>query len=91
MTTWQIALIVSTLLIETGVLAAYRWTQSNQPEYGVWVILGAKVLKILLSVAVIVGVAMLTDIPVATFCIWLVACYLLSMIVESIFFIKKKQ
>ena len=91
MTLWQIVLIVSTLLIETGVIMTYNWTRRNQPEYAIWVVLGAKVLRFVLTAAAIISVVTLTDIPTIPFCIWLVVCYLLSMIVESIYFIKKKQ
>ena len=87
---WQVILILTLLVIEVLIVWAHRWTTQNTPEYSLWVVLGAKVLKLLLSVGAILMVHFLTEIPIVTFCLWLLAAYILSIVVESIFFIKKK-
>ena len=91
MTTWQTALVAAFALMECAIVWLQRWTMDNQPEYSVWVVMGAKVLKILFAAVAIILVRFMTEIPLKTFCIWLIVCYILTMIVESILFLKKKK
>ena len=91
MTTWQVALVAAFALMECAIVWLQRWTSDNQPEYTVWIVIGAKVLKLLAAVVAIIAVRYLTEIPLKSFCIWLIICYLLTMVVESILFIKKKK
>lgn len=87
---WQVLLITAFAVIEILIVWAYRWTQQNSPEYSLWVVMGAKVLKLVLSIGSILLVNFLTEIPVVTYSLWLMGCYIATIVVESIFFIKKK-
>ena len=87
---WQVLLIAVFAAIEILIVWAHRWTQQNSPEYSLWVVLGSKVLKLLLSIGSLLLVKFFTDIPVVTYGLWLLGCYLIFLIVESAFFIKKK-
>jgi hypothetical protein len=87
---WQVLLITAFAVIEILIVWAHRWTQQNSPEYSLWVVMGAKVLKLVLSIGSILLVNFLTEIPVITFSLWLMGCYIVTIVVESAFFIKKK-
>ena len=87
---WQVLLITAFAVIEIFIVWAHRWTQQNSPEYSLWVVMGAKVLKLVLSIGSILLVNFLTEIPVITFSLWLMGCYIVTIVVESLFFIKKK-
>ena len=53
--------------------------------------MGSKVLKMLLTAVTILAVARFTEIPIRQFALTTVGIYFISLIVESIFFLKKKQ
>ncbi len=87
---WQVLLITAFAVIEIFIVWAHRWTKQNSPEYSLWVVMGAKVLKLVLSIGSILLVNFLTEIPVVSYSLWLMGCYIATIVVESIFFIKKK-
>lgn len=90
--TWVIYLILAVIVIELLVIWFYFWTKKNLPEYSPWVILGSKVVKLLIAVIAIVAVNYLSEsIPLKDFCIGVIAAYLVGMIFETIFFLKKKK
>jgi len=87
---WQVILIVAFVMMEILIVWAHRWTVHNTPEYSLWVVMGAKVLKLFLAVGAILLVHFFSEIPIVTFSLWLLGCYITSIVVESAFFIKKK-
>lgn len=90
--TWVIYLILAVIAIESLIIWFYFWTKMNLPEYIPWVIMGSKVVKLLLAVIAIVAVNYLSEsIPLKDFCIGVIAAYLIGMIFEVIFFLKKKK
>lgn len=90
--TWLAALVVVTLLVETAILECYRWVQANMPEHSIWVILGAKVVKILVVIAAFLSVYTFADsVDIEQFGIAVVIAYLLSLVLETVFFLKKKK
>ena len=91
MTNWQVTLVAVLALLELAIVWLQRWMTSNQPEYTVWVVLGAKVFKLLFAAISIIFVRYFTEIPLKEFCIWLIVCYILTIVVESILFLKKKK
>ncbi|MCR5394422.1 MAG: hypothetical protein K6E86_03420 [Bacteroidales bacterium] len=91
MMTWQIGLIAVCILLEIGIVCAYRWAQNNTPEYTPWVILGSKVVKMLAAIVSVIAIYYITEIEVTTYAIWLIVCYLISIVIESVLFLKKKQ
>ncbi len=88
---WLEILIAGFVFYEAVVINVFRELQKVNPTLAVWVILGSKVLKLLLTILTILLVARLTDIPIRRFALTTVGIYFVSLIVESIFFLKKKQ
>ena len=89
---WIVMLIVATVVVEAAIIWFYRWVQANAPEQGLWVILGSKVVKLLLAVVAIVAVyALADDIDFKHFSIGVIAAYLVSLLFETVFFLKKKK
>ena len=54
----------------------------------VWVVLGSKVIKLLVGVLWIVGVALFTEEPILTFSMLTLLVLLLTIIYETVFFLK---
>lgn len=91
---WTVILITAAafVLIETVVIWLYRWTQKNMPEQSLWVIMGSKVLKLILAAVAIIAVyAFLDDIEIKHFSLGVITAYLISLVFETIFFLKKKK
>ena len=88
---WIEILIAGFVFYETLVISIYRLLQKENPEMTMWVIMGSKVIKLLLTIGVIFLVPRLTEIPMKSFALTTVGIYFVSLIVESIFFLKKKQ
>ncbi len=88
---WLQILIAGFVFYEAVVINVVRELQKVNPSVTVWVILGSKVLKLILTVVTILLVAHLTEIPKRQFALTTVGIYFISLIVESIFFLKKKQ
>jgi len=89
---WIAILIIAAILLEARILYAYRWIQQNMPEQALWVVLGSKVIKLLIAAVAIIGVnALATDIDIKDFCIAVIITYLVMLVIETIFFLKKKK
>ena len=89
---WIVVLIVATVVVEAAIIWFYRWVRANAPEQGLWVILGLKVVKLLLAVVAIVAVYALADgIDIKQFSIGVIVAYLVSLLFETVFFLKKKK
>lgn len=91
---WTVILITAAafVLIETVVIWLYRWTQKNMPEQSLWVIMGSKVLKLILAAVAIIAVyAFSDDIEIKHFSLGVITAYLISLVFETIFFLKKKK
>lgn len=91
---WTVILITAAafVLIETVVIWLYRWTQKNMPEQSLWVIMGSKVLKLILAAVAIIAVyAFSDDIEIKHFSFGVITAYLISLVFETIFFLKKKK
>ncbi len=89
---WIVVLIVATVVVEAAIIWFYRWVRANAPEQGLWVILGLKVVKLLLAVVAIVAVyALADDIDIKHFSIGVIVAYLVSLFIETVFFLKKKK
>lgn len=89
---WLTYLILTMIAIEALIVWTYSWTKKNMPDYSIWVILGSKVLKLLIAAVAIVAVKYLADgIPFKDFCIAVCAVYLICLIFEVLFFLKKKK
>ena len=88
---WLQILIAGFVFYEAVIINVVRELQKVNPAVTVWVILGSKVLKLLLTALTILLVARLTEIPIRQFALTTVGIYFVSLIVESIFFLKKKQ
>jgi len=76
---------------ESVVISLYRLFQKENPNMCMWVVLGSKGLKLLLTAGGILLVKMLTEVPFKRFALITVAIYFASIIVETIFFLKKKE
>ena len=89
---WLIyAVILSYIFYESVVISLYRLFQKSNPNLCLWIILGSKGLKLLLTVMGILLVRELTHTPFRQFALITVAIYVISIVVETIFFLKKKQ
>lgn len=90
--TWIAYLILATIAIEALIIWFYYWTKKELPDYSPWVILGAKVVKLLLAVMAIVAVYFLfKDISLRDFCFGIITAYIASLVIETIVFLKKKK
>lgn len=76
------------VIYELGLSFFYKWAKENNQEMIVWIVLGSKVVKILLGVMWIVLVALLTDEPVVAFTLSTLLVLLLTIIYETVFFLK---
>ena len=88
---WVEILIAGFVFYEAIVISIHKLLQQTNPELTLWVVMGSKLIKMLLAVGAIILVPRLTDIPIRTFALTTVGIYMVSIIVESIFFLKKKQ
>ncbi|MCQ2508792.1 MAG: hypothetical protein MJ097_08410 [Dorea sp.] len=62
------------------------------PEQSIWVIMGSKVVKLLLAVIAILTVYIfIDDIEIKHFSFGVITAYLISLVFETIFFLKKKK
>jgi len=88
---WVELLIAGFVFYEAVLISIHKLLQKENPEMVIWVILGSKIIKMLLTIGVIFIVPRVTDIPMKTFALVTVGIYLITIIIESIFFLKKKQ
>lgn len=87
---WLELLIAGFVFYEAVLVSIYRLLKKENPEMTMWLILGSKVIKLLLTILVIFIVPRVTEIPLKTFALTAVAVYFVTIIFESIFFLKKK-
>jgi len=90
MSWWVQALILGFVFYESLVVGIYNAVVKDFPQSLLWITLGSKIVKMLLSIIAFVAVKLLTDIPIKPFALTLVGIYLVSIIFETIYFLKKK-
>ena len=88
---WIEILIACFIFFESVVVSIYNLLQKQSPEYTLWVVMGSKLLKILFTVGAIFLVPRLTEIPMKTFALVTVGVYFISILFETIFFLKKNK
>lgn len=91
MMSWLIPLIIVFGIYEAVVCWAYKWVVRNAPEQVLWIQMGSKVLKLLIAIAALAAVHFLTDIPLKAFAIAMIVVYLVTLVIEVIFFLKNKK
>ena len=78
-------------IVETLIIWLYRWTKKESPEHSLMVVMGAKVFKLILVIAAIAMLYFFTDKEHFTEqCIGIIVAYLVALVFETIFFLKKK-
>lgn len=88
---WIEILIICFVFFESVVISIYNILQKQSPEYTLWVVMGSKLLKILFTVGAIFLVPRLTEIPMKQFALVAVGVYFVSILFETIFFLKKNK
>lgn len=88
---WVEILIAGFVFYEAVVISMFRLLEDTSLEWANWLILISKGVKLLLSAAIIFLVPRLTSIPIRHFALAVVAVYFVSLIFETIFFLKKKH
>lgn len=88
---WIEILIICFVFFESVVISIYNILQKQSPEYTLWVVMGSKLLKILFTVGAIILVPRYTEIPMKTFALVAVGVYFISILFETIFFLKKNK
>lgn len=88
---WVEILIAAFVFYEAVVISIYRLLQQSAPEQTMWVVMGSKLIKMALAAGAVFLVPRHTDIDMRTFALTTVSVYFVSIVVESIFFLKKKQ
>ena len=88
---WVEIVIAAFVFYEAVVISIYRLLQQSNSASTLWVVMGSKVIKMMLSIGAIFVVPRVTEIPIRQFALVTVGVYLVSIVVESIFFLKKKQ
>lgn len=89
---WIVILVIATIIIEIAIIWFYQWMQKNMPTQTLWVVMGSKVLKLILAIVAILAVKVFgKEIGIVQFSIGVIICYLVSLVFETIFFLKKKK
>lgn len=88
---WVEILIAAFVFYEAVVISIYRLLQQSNPEMNMWVVMGSKLIKMAFTLGAIFLVPRVTEIPLRQFALATVGVYFVSIVVESIFFLKKKQ
>lgn len=88
---WIEILIICFVFFESVVISIYRLVKQQNPEMTLWVVMGSKLLKILFTVVAIFVVPQVTEIPMKRFALVTVGVYLVSILVETVFFLKKDK
>ena len=88
---WIEILIACFIFFESVVISIYNLLQKQNPELTLWVVMGSKLLKILFTVGAIFLVPRLTEIPMKQFALVTVGIYFISILFETIFFLKKNK
>lgn len=90
MSGWIYALIFGFIFYESIIVGIYNAVVKDYPQAVLWITMGSKIIKIIISVTAILLVRMLTEIPLESFALTLVGIYFVSIIFETIYFLKKK-
>lgn len=86
---WQYELLlIGFIFYESVVISIYRIID---PAYRLWVILGSKIVKLLLTIGIILGVKLLGNAEIKEFALVTIGIYLITTVVETIYFLKKKN
>lgn len=89
---WIVILVIATIIVEIAIIWFYQWMQKNMPTQTLWVVMGSKVLKLILAIVAILAVKVFgKEIGIVQFSIGVIICYLVSLVFETIFFLKKKK
>jgi len=89
---WAIqGVIIFFIFYESVIFSIYKLLQQSNPEINLWVIMGSKVIKMIMTGTIILLVNRFSEIPLKQFALTTVGIYFVSVIVETIFFLKKKQ
>lgn len=88
---WIEILIGCFIFFESVVISIYNLLQKQNPEMTLWVVMGSKLLKILFTVSAIFLVPRFTEIPMKPFALVTVGIYFISILFETIFFLKKNK
>lgn len=91
MSGWVEWMAAAFVFYEAVFLNVYKRLQALGAQGLVWVILGSKVLKLLLSLVSLLLVKQFSTLPLRTYALTLVGFYGLSLVVESIILLKKKH
>lgn len=90
MSWWVEALIIGFVFYESLIVGIYNAVVKDYPQATLWVTLGSKLIKVMLSVVAVLLIKTMTEVPLKPFALTLVGIYLLSIIFETIYFLKKK-
>lgn len=91
MVCWITSIIIATVIVEIGSIAVVSYARKVSPENAMWVILGNKVFKLTLAAVAIIAVNyLLPEIEIVPFAIGVIIAYLVALVFETIFFLKKK-
>lgn len=86
---WQLEILVITFVFyESLIISIFKLINKSNPAWGFWIIMGSKALKLILTIGGIAAVKLLTDIPLKRFALMAVAVYLVSVVFETIYFLK---
>lgn len=86
---WQIILILGCILVEALIIVTHTMLKKVNAKMTLFVAMGAKILKIVLAALSIFLVYRFTEIPILSFCIWLAACYIVALVIETYILLKK--
>ncbi|MBQ0057054.1 MAG: hypothetical protein KBT20_05285 [Bacteroidales bacterium] len=85
---WQYELVlIGFIFYETVVINIYK---RLDPSQRLWLILGSKIVKLVLTIGGILAAKMLCEGSVKEFALVTIGIYLIATIVETIYFLKKK-
>ena len=77
------------ILYEVGLTLLYNWIKKETPEMTTWLILGSKPVKLVIAVMILLLVRFVTSESVVRFGIFLLVILLLSVVYESVYFIRR--
>lgn len=87
---WLDLLIAGFVFYEAVLVSIYKLIKAQNPEMTIWIIMISKIVKMLLTIGAIFLVPKFTEIPMKHFALAAVGVYFITIIFESIFFLKKK-
>ncbi len=84
-------LIAAFVFYEAVIINIFNLIHKSNPVHVIWIVLGSKVLKLLLTVGGILIVKFLTEVPLKRFALMTIAVYFVSVAFETIFFLKRMK